>query len=63
MKTTIAHNDRSYEIDLTNPMDISIPLRGDAQNVNAWGIGHPEIIPHTEDDFKAKVSEGAVRQF
>ena len=63
MKTTIAHNDRSYEIDLTNPMDISIPLRGDAQNVNAWGIGHPEIVPHTEDDFKAKVSEGASVNF
>ena len=44
-------------------MDISIPLRGDSSNVNAWYLGHPKIEPHAEGDFVGKISEGASTNF
>ena len=50
-------------IDLSKPLDISIPLNGDASNVNAWYVGHPKIEAHTEGDFVGKVSEGASINF
>jgi len=50
-------------IDLSKPLDISIPMRGDASNVNAWYVGHPRIEPHVDGDFIGKVSEGASTNF
>lgn len=50
-------------IDLSKPIDISIPLRGEASNVNAWYVNHPKIEPHTDGDFVGKVSEGASTNF
>lgn len=50
-------------IDLSKPLDISIPLRGDSSNVNAWYVGHPKIEPHTDGEFVGKVSEGASINF
>jgi len=63
MIASIELNDTSYRIDLSAPLDISIPIRGDDQNVNAWGLGHPQITPHSEGDFIGKVSEGAPINF
>jgi len=59
MKATITYNSENYRIDLSIPLDISIPLRGDAQNVNAWGLEPPKITPHIEGEFVGKVSKGA----
>ena len=50
-------------IDLSKPLDISIPLRGNASNVNAWYVEPPKIEPHTDGDFVGKVSEGASTNF
>ncbi len=50
-------------IDLSKPLDISIPLRGDASNVSAWYIEPPKIEPRIEGDFVGKVSEGASTNF
>lgn len=50
-------------IDLSKPLDISIPLSGEASNVNAWYLGHPKIEPHTDGDLIGKVSEGASTNF
>jgi kynurenine formamidase len=50
-------------IDLSKPLDISIPMRGDASNVNAWYVRHPEIIPHTDGKFVGKVSQGGSTNF
>lgn len=50
-------------IDLSKPLDISIPISGNISNVNAWYVSHPKIEPHTEGDFVAKVSEGASTNF
>jgi len=63
MKTTISHNDNSYTIDLSKPLDISISLRATKNNPNAWYVGQPKIEPVKEGEWVAKVSEGAAINF
>ena len=63
MKAEINHEGSKYSIDFSRPLDISIPLRGDAQNVNAWYLGHPRMEPHEEADFVGKVSLGSSVNF
>ncbi|NJB71057.1 kynurenine formamidase [Saonia flava] len=60
---TIKQNSRNYRIDLSKALDISIPLRGKASNVNAWYVDSPKIEPHISDGRKVKVSEGASVNF
>jgi kynurenine formamidase len=56
-------NDKMVAVDLSKPLDISIPLRGDVSNVNAWYVEHPKITPHTSGDFVGKVTLGASTNF
>lgn len=53
----------NHEIDLSKPLDISIALRGDISNVNAWYVDHPKIEPHTDGDFVGSITEGASTNF
>lgn len=59
MKTTITHHSKTYQIDLSQPLDISIPLRAKKDNVNAWYIGPPTIEPVKNDDWIGSVKSGA----
>ncbi|MEN8858560.1 MAG: cyclase family protein [Flavobacteriaceae bacterium] len=59
MIAEIKYNSRKYSIDLTNPIDISIPLRDGKDNVNAWYIDPPKIFPVASDDWVGSVKEGA----
>ena len=54
MKVTI----NNQQIDLSNPLDISIPLTNNEQNPIAWYQNTPEIAPVTMGDWIGKVSEG-----
>ncbi len=63
MKATIEHQDRTYKIDLSNPFDISIPLRASKSNVNAWYIEEPKIEPIKNGDWVGSVEEGAAVNF
>ncbi|MEW7290065.1 cyclase family protein [Aquimarina sp. 2304DJ70-9] len=63
MITTLEYNKASYTIDLSKPLDISIPLRASEENVNAWYIDAPKIEPVTNGDWIGKVSEGASTNF
>lgn len=63
MIASIKHNSRNCKIDLSKPLDISIAMRGDEKNVNAWYLGHPKIEPYEEDGFIGKVSEGSSVNF
>jgi len=63
MITTIHHQNISYAVDLSKPLDISIPLRATEKNVNAWYISPPKIEPVTDGDWIGKVSEGASTNF
>jgi len=63
MLALIKHNSKEYKIDLSKPLDISIPLRGNESNVSAWNLDPPKIEPHKEVGFIGKVSEGASVNF
>ncbi len=63
MIATIKLNSKNYKIDLSKPMDISVPLRGDRDNINAWYLDPPRIAPHQDGEFVGKVSEGASTNF
>jgi len=54
MKATI----NNFQIDLSKPIDISIPLTNTDENPIAWYQGKPEIEPVKMDDWIGKVSEG-----
>ncbi|WP_430908161.1 cyclase family protein [Maribacter sp. 2-571] len=54
---------KNRTFDLSEPLDISISLRGDATNVNAWYVDHPKITPHISEGFVGKVTEGAPINF
>ncbi|MDR6844741.1 cyclase family protein [Flavobacterium granuli] len=58
MKTTIEHNDQIIEVDLSKPIDISIPLTNTDENPIAWYIEKPVIEPVVFGDWIGKVSEG-----
>ncbi len=63
MKAIITHNDTTFQVDLSQPIDISIPLSADDKNPLAWYIDKPVIEPVKMGDWTGKVSEGASTNF
>lgn len=57
MKATIHHKNQTFSINLSQPIDISIPLSA-IENPLAWYLEKPEIIPVRSEDWVGKVSEG-----
>lgn len=53
----------TFEIDLSQPIDISIPLTNTDSNPIAWYLEKPEIKPVTFGDWIGKVSEGSSTNF
>ncbi|MEK8179351.1 cyclase family protein [Flavobacterium buctense] len=60
MKAVINNN---FEIDLSKPIDISIPLSNSDANPIAWYLEKPEIKPVIFGDWVGKVSEGSSTNF
>lgn len=63
MKVTIEYNSRKIEVNISNPIDISIPIDPSKENVNAWYINDPEIQPEVIDGHEVSVAKGAVVNF
>ncbi|MEN8776411.1 MAG: cyclase family protein [Polaribacter sp.] len=63
MKAIIEYNSRKITVDISNPIDISIPIDPKKKNVNALYIEGPKIFPQEFDGEVVKVSEGAVVNF
>lgn len=63
MKTTINHNNKSYEIDLSKPLDISIPLKADKDNLTAWYVDAPKFEPVVANGFVGDVNKGGSVNF
>lgn len=59
MKATI----NNFQIDLSKPIDISLPLSNTNKNPIAWYIEKPEIEPVVFGDWIGKVSEGSSTNF
>ncbi|NNK87809.1 MAG: cyclase family protein [Flavobacteriaceae bacterium] len=56
-------NSRKVSVDLSKPLDISIPLISSSKNVNAWYIGPPKIEPVVFKGWTAAVAQGASINF
>jgi len=56
-------NNKSIKVDLSKPLDISIPLIASDKNPIAWYLDEPKIEPVKEGEWVAKVSEGASINF
>ncbi|MBD3582024.1 cyclase family protein [Flavobacterium selenitireducens] len=58
MIATISHGGANFKVDLSNPIDISIPLSASDLNPIAWYIDKPVIEPVRFGEWVGKVSEG-----
>ncbi|MCB0400626.1 MAG: cyclase family protein [Flavobacteriales bacterium] len=63
MIATIEFQQRTFRIDLSQPIDISIPLRASADNVTAWYVNPPEFKPVMEHGFVGDVNLGGSVNF
>ncbi len=59
MIATIQYNSKKLQIDLSKPLDISIPMRASKTNVNAWYLEEPKIEPVKSGDWIGSVERGA----
>lgn len=63
MIAQIQYNSRKLKIDLEQPLDISIPIKGGYSNVNAWYLGPPKIEPEVFENGIISVEKGASVNF
>lgn len=63
MIAQIQYNSRKLKIDLSQPLDISIPVKGGSSNVNVWYIDPPKIVPEVFENGIISVEEGASVNF
>lgn len=63
MVTKITHKGKSYNLDLSKPIDISIPLRTGEENVNAWYAAPVKIEPVRMGDWIGDVKQGGSVNF
>ena len=56
MIAQIQYNSRKLSIDLSKPIDISIPLRNGDDNVSAWYIDPPKIYPVSTENWIGAVN-------
>ena len=63
MKAIVEYNSRKIEVDISNPIDISIPIDMSKDKINAWGVEDPKIEVVKYDDYEVSVANGAVVNF
>ena len=63
MLTTIEYRSKKIKVDLSKPLDISIPIKDGKDNVNAWYLEPPTIKPEQFDDDIVSVAQGACVNF
>ena len=63
MKTQISHNNQTFSVDLSKPIDISIPLSDSDKNPIAWYLDKPKIEPVRFDDWVGSIKNGSSTNF
>jgi kynurenine formamidase len=63
VKSALQIKNNSYGVDLSKPLDISIPLRGTSKNPEAWYLEKPRINPVQMDGWVGSVAKGASVNF
>lgn len=60
---TFTVNARTCKVDLSKPLDISMPLKSGNDNPHAWYIDNPSIVPVVIGDWEGSVQQGASTNF
>ena len=63
MKATIIHQNNTFQVDLSKPIDISLPLSNTENNPIAWYIEKPQIEPVRFGSWVGSVKGGATTNF
>jgi kynurenine formamidase len=63
MLATLVLGGKKCQIDLSKPLDISIPLRHGEGNPTAWYQGPPTITPNQTDGYVGSVAQGGAVNF
>ena len=63
MLTHVHYRSQKFIIDLSKPLDISIPMKASINNVNAWYLKEPIIEPVVIDNKTYTVADGASINF
>jgi kynurenine formamidase len=63
MLAKIQYQGKEYNIDLSDPVDISIPLQGTKDNLTAWYVDQPRFEPVMENGFVGDVNLGGAVNF
>lgn len=63
MQTTIKYKHKTYRIDLSKPLDISLPLKASQSNPTAWYVNAPTFEPVVGNGFIGDVNKGGSVNF
>ena len=63
MQITVPYDNKNFRVDLSNYLDISIPIGGKEVGVKAWYMNAPEINPVKDGDFIGEVAQGSSVNF
>ena len=63
MKASITHQNKTFQVDLSKPIDISLPLSNTEKNPIAWYIEKPQIEPVRFGSWVGSVKGGATTNF
>lgn len=63
MEAVLKINDKQYKVDLSKPIDLSIPLHSGKDNVSAWYVNPVKIEPVMTDQFTGSVKLGGSVNF
>jgi len=63
LKAIVEYNSRKITVNISEPIDISIPIDMGKKNINAWDIDGPKIEAEKSDEDEISVANGAVVNF
>lgn len=63
MLATITHQNQTFQVDLSKPIDVSLPLSNTEKNPIAWYIEKPQIEPVRFGSWVGSVKGGATTNF
>lgn len=63
MIASIKYGSKAIKVDLSKPLDISIPVKPGGRGISAWYLDPASISPHSEENFTGSVKKGAPVNF
>lgn len=63
MIANIEHQNRTFKVDLSKPIDISIAIQSGPNNLSAWYVDPPKIEPVKTEEWVGEVKQGGAVNF